>query len=42
MNPDEEYHEPPEACYIIEGEWANDDEDTDERTLGRKIQTENS
>jgi hypothetical protein len=35
-------HEPPEPCFMIEGEWAKDSqEEKDERTLGRKIQTEN-
>lgn len=33
----EEYHEPPEPCYIIEGEWAKDTEENDERTMGREI-----
>lgn len=30
-------NDPPEACYIIEGEWANDKEEEHERTMGRKI-----
>lgn len=33
---------PPEACYIIEGEWANDTEETNERTMGREVQTKNN
>lgn len=39
---DDEYHEPPEPCYIIEGKWANDTEETDERTMGREVQTKNN
>jgi hypothetical protein len=34
---DEDYQEPPEPCYIIEGEWAKDTEENNERTMGRKI-----
>lgn len=31
MNDDELYHhEPPEPCYIIEGEWCNYDEEVQE------------
>lgn len=30
---DDDYHEPPEPCYIIEGEWAEEKEE-DERTMG--------
>jgi hypothetical protein len=38
----EKYREPPEACYIIEGEWGKDtEEEKDERTMGRKISSEN-
>ncbi len=37
---DEDYHEPPEPCFIIEGEWAKDTEENNERTMGREIQTE--
>lgn len=29
--------EPPEACYIIEGDWDQDTEEKNERTMGRKI-----
>jgi len=28
---------PPEACYIIEDDWANDKEEENEGTMGRKI-----
>ncbi len=41
MNSDE-YHEPPEPCYIIEGDWAEDTEEKNERIMGREIQTENN
>ena len=27
----------PEPCYIIEGEWAYDTEEKNERTMGREI-----
>ena len=37
---DEDYHEPPEPCFIIEGEWAKDTEENNERIMGREIQTE--
>lgn len=37
---DEDYHEPPEPCFIIEGEWTKDTEENNERTMGREIQTE--
>ncbi len=33
----EEYCEPPEPCYIIEGEWAKDTEENNERTMGREV-----
>ena len=33
--------EPPEACYIIEGKWDNDKEEENERTMGRKVSSEN-
>lgn len=29
--------EPPEACYIIEGDWDKDTEEKNERTMGREI-----
>ena len=32
--------EPPETCYIIEGEWAEDTEEKNERTMGRKVSSE--
>ncbi len=31
---EEVYSEKPEACYIIEGEWAKDTEEEDERIMG--------
>lgn len=39
---DEDYHEPPEPCYIIEGKWANDTEEENERIMGREVPSENS
>ena len=39
---DNDYHEPPEPCYIIEGEWAKDTEEKNERTMGREVSSENS
>jgi hypothetical protein len=27
----------PEPCYVIEGEWANDTEEENERTMGREV-----
>lgn len=36
MNDD--YHEPPEPCFMIEGDWAKDtEEDENERTMGREV-----
>ena len=32
----------PEACYIIEGDWDNEKEETDERTMGREIPSEDT
>lgn len=29
--------EPSEPCYIIEGEWAKDTEEKNERTMGREV-----
>lgn len=37
MQDDDHYHEPPEACYIIEGDWDQDTEEKNERTMGREI-----
>ncbi len=37
-----DYHEKPEPCYIIEGEWANDTEEKNERIMGREVQTEDN
>ncbi len=37
MNNNDYDHEPPEPCYIIEGEWAEDTEENDERIMGREI-----
>lgn len=37
----EDSHEPPEPCYIIEGEWIKDTEEKNERTMGRKIPSKN-
>jgi hypothetical protein len=31
----EDRKEPPEACYIVEGEWSK--EENNERTMGREI-----
>ena len=41
MKDQETANQPPESCYIIEGEWAKDTEEKNERTMGRKVQTEN-
>jgi hypothetical protein len=35
-------HDPPEPCYIIEGEWAKDTKEKNERTLGREIPSKNN
>jgi hypothetical protein len=33
----DERREPPEPCFMIEGEWAKDsDEENNERTMGRE------
>jgi hypothetical protein len=32
-----DYHEPPEPCFMIEGEWAKDTEENDEGTMGREV-----
>jgi len=42
MKQEEEHREPPEACYIIEGDWAENTEEKNERTMGREIQTKNN
>ncbi len=42
MQDDDYYHEPPEPCYIIEGEWAKDTEEENERTMGREIPSKNN
>lgn len=34
--------EPPEPCYTIEGEWAKEKEEENERTMGREIPSKNS
>jgi hypothetical protein len=37
----DEHHEPPEPCFMIEGDWAKDsDEENDERTMGREVPSE--
>jgi hypothetical protein len=38
----EDYHEPPEPCFMIEGEWAKDTEENNERIMGREIQAKNN
>jgi len=38
----DERHEPPEPCFIIEGNWAKDNEEKNETTLGREVQTKKS
>ncbi len=40
MKQEEERREPPEACYIIEGEWSKDTEENNERTMGREVSSE--
>jgi hypothetical protein len=41
-NDTEEHRERPEPCYIIEGEWAKDTEENNERTMGREVPTKNN
>jgi hypothetical protein len=37
----EDRHEPPEPCFMIEGTWANDtEEEKNERTMGREVPSE--
>ena len=40
MQDDDYKHEPPEPCFMIEGTWAEDTEEDNERTMGRKIPSE--
>lgn len=37
---DDDYHEPPEPCFMIEGTWAEDTEENDERIMGREVPSE--
>ncbi len=34
---DDDYHEPPEPCFMIEGKWAYDTEEEYERAMGREV-----
>ena len=42
IEPNDPYHEPPEPCFMIEGEWSDDAEEKNERTMGREISSENT
>lgn len=39
----EERRNPPEPCFMIEGKWAEENnEEKNETTMGREVQTKNS
>ena len=40
MQDDDHYHEPPEPCFMIEGEWAYDTKEEYERAMGREVPSE--